>query len=123
MQYTILLDKHENTKDVERQEQARFIKTVLDSLDVPIDWNPDESLTITSKLKLRQTLEMYNIHILDDTDSGIKIFVNRDLIGDWSKPHYILKTDYSQIDPNKKLYLEMNINFWTIFEEEVDNKS
>jgi hypothetical protein len=116
MQYTILLDKHEDTKDIERQEQARFIKTILDALEVNIEWDPNEPLTIESKLKLRQSLETYNIDVLNDTDGGIKVFANKDLIGDWSKPYYVLKQDYSQIDPDKKLYLEMHVNFWTIFE-------
>jgi hypothetical protein len=116
MQYTILLDKHENTKEVEKQEQARFIKTLFDSLEVPIEWDPDEALTIESKLKLRKSLETYNINIINDNDGGVKVFANRDLIGDWFKPHYVLKQDYSQINPNKKLYLEMHVNFWTIFE-------
>lgn len=119
MQYTVLLDKHEDTKDVERQEQARFIKTVLDALEVHIDWNPEDILTIENKLKLRHSLETYNINILNDTDGCVKIFANKELIGDWSKPYYILKQDYSQIDHDKKLYFEMHINFWTIFEQEV----
>jgi hypothetical protein len=116
MQYTILLDNRENTKAVESQEQARFIKTILESLQVPIEWNPDDILTVESKMKLRKSLEAYSINILNDTDGGLKIFANKDLIGDWYKPNYILKQDNKQIDPNKRLYMEMHINFWTVFE-------
>ncbi|HEY4877143.1 MAG TPA: hypothetical protein VIH86_16305 [Puia sp.] len=117
MRYTILLNRDEKTKAVEAQEQARFIKAILEALDILPDWNPDESLTIDSKIKFRKDLNTYNIHIADDADGGLKIYANNEVIGEWKKSKYILKTDRSQIDPNKKLYLEMHIDFWSIFEE------
>lgn len=116
MQYTILLSKNENTKEVEAQEQARFVKSVLETLEVPVDLKSEEPLSVDDKIKFRKALNNYNINIINDSDGGLKIFVNKDLIGEWFKCKYILKKDYNQIDPSKKLYLEMQVNFWTIFE-------
>lgn len=116
MRYTILLDKNEKTKEVETQEQARFVKSILEALEVPIEWNPEEPFSVEEKLKLRKSLSSYNINIIGDTDGGLKIFVKDELIGEWYKCSYKLKQDYAQIDPAKKLYLEMIVNFWTTFE-------
>lgn len=117
MRYTILLNKDENTKEVEAQEQSRFVKTVLEALEVPIDWDPDEPFSIDTKLKFKKSLSNFHINIVDDMNGGIKIFVNKDLIGEWHKCIYKLKKDLSQIDPRSRLFIEMNVNFWTIFDE------
>lgn len=116
MRYTILLDKNEDTKEVEAQEQARFVKTILEALEVQIDWDPDEPLSVESKLKLRRSLATFNINVVGNIDGGLKVYVNNDMIGEWYKCSYKFKKDSSQVDPNKKLYLEMSVNFWTIFE-------
>jgi hypothetical protein len=116
MRYTILLDKNEDTKAIEAQEQARFVKTILEALEVPVDFNPDEPLTVESKLKFRKDLGVYNINVIGDIDSGLKVYVNNDMIGEWKKPKYVLKRDHNQIDPNKRLFLEMHIEFSTVFE-------
>src|SRR5277367_5279809 len=117
MQYIILLSKNEKTKDVEAQEQARFVKSIFEALEVPIEWNPDEPHSIEDKMKLRKSLSTYGINIISDIEGGLKVFVNTDLIGEWYKCSYKLKQDPSQIDPAKKLYLEMTVNFWTTFEK------
>lgn len=117
MRYTILLNKNENTRNIEAQEQSRFVKSILEALEVPIAWNPEEPLSIDSKIELRKSLATYNINIINDIDGGMKVYVHDDLIGEWKKATYKLKKDPSQIDPSKRLYLEMTVNFWTTFEE------
>jgi hypothetical protein len=116
MQYNILLVKNEDKQEVEILEQSRFLKSLLEALEVPIIWNPEEPLSIDAKLKLRKSLNTYNINVIDDMDGGLKVFVDSDLIGEWYKCSYKLKEDLTQTDPRKKLYLEMSVNFWTIFE-------
>lgn len=118
MQYTILLDKNESTKQVAAQEQARFIKSILEALEVPLDWNPDEPLSVDKKIELLKILSNYNINIIDNLDGEISIYVNTDLIAEWKKCKYKLKRDLTQIDPKKKLYIEMEVSFWSIFENE-----
>jgi hypothetical protein len=117
MQYTILLNKDEKTKDTEVQEQARFVKSILEALNVPVDWNPYEPLSVDNKIKFRKSLNAYDINVIDDQNGGLKIFAKNELIGEWFKCKYKLKEDLSQKDPNKRLYLEMGVNFWSIFEK------
>jgi hypothetical protein len=119
MQYSILFDRNENIKEIEIKEQNRFVKSILEAIEVPLDeWNPDEPLSIDGKIKLRTNLAQYSINIIDDMDGGVKIYVETDIVAEWKKAKYILKTDKSHVDPKKRLYYQMNINFWSIWEED-----
>jgi hypothetical protein len=118
MRYTILLDKNENTKEVEAQEQSRFLKTIIESLDLPIAFDPDETLTVDSKIELRKSFDKYSINVINDLDGGLQIFVGQDLVGEWKKCKYKLKQDLTKPDPNKRLYFEMQVDFWNAFETE-----
>jgi hypothetical protein len=48
----------------------------------------------------------------------MQIYVENELVAFWDKPTYILKKDLRQLDPRKQIYMEMQINCWTIFEEQ-----
>jgi len=50
-------------------------------------------------------------------DGGLKIYHEKDIIGEWFKCEYILKKDIGEIDPRKKLFFEMKVNFWSVFED------
>lgn len=123
MQYEILLSKSENTKAIEEQEQSRFIKSVLESLEVDIDYDPEEPLSGEDRQRLRSNFRQFNLGIIDDRDGGLKILLGQDLIAEWYKATYKLKQDLSEPDPHNRLYLEMSVSFWTIFEEEEGGES
>jgi hypothetical protein len=116
MHYIVQLDKNENIQEVELQEQSRFIKSIIDVLEFPISWNPDEPLTMETKISLRKQFDKFSIHILDDMNGGLKIYANSELLAEWKKPVYILKED-----KNKNIYKEMNVSFTTSFEKGVPN--
>ncbi len=112
-----MLSRDEDTKAVEGQEQSRFIKSILEALEVPIEFEPDELLSVENHQRLRKAFKEFNIHIIDDMDGGVKISIGDGLIAEWYKSTYKLKKDLSQRDPRDRLYLEMAVNFWSIFEE------
>jgi hypothetical protein len=118
MHYTILLNRDDNTKEIETQEQFRFIKSILETIQAPIEFNPEKEFTIEDKIKFKQELSHFNINIIDDMDGGLKIYVEKDLIAEWIKPTYVLMEDKSNIDLMKKLYLKMNITFRSVFEND-----
>jgi len=118
MEYTVLLNTNENTKAFEIKEQSRFIKSVIETLEVPIEFNPDEPLTAESKIKFVKSLSAYNISIIDDMDGGLKVYVDADLVAEWYKCKYQLKQDRTKIDPKKRLFLEASIKFTTVFSPE-----
>jgi hypothetical protein len=119
MKGIILLNYGENTKQVEEEEKDRFLRTLLEQIGVPIAdfWNSDDPLSIEQKIKLRKILVTYNIQVVDDLDGEMQIYVEDDLIGEWRKSTYKLKRDLRQLDPRKQLYLEMEVDCWTLFEE------
>ena len=120
VQTTILLDR-EDTSKVEAEERNRWIKNVLLKIGIPLDdaW-PDENITVEQKIKLRKLLNKYDVIILDDGDRGTEIYVDKEIIARWNKPTYKLKTDNGQIDPSKKLFLEMTTDAVSIFDNDGD---
>lgn len=111
MKYKVLLDRSENISEVEAQEQARFVKSVLEAHGIPNQFDPDEPLSVEAKMKLRKFLTDHSINIIDDMHGGLKVFAETELIAEWKKPSYIYKTDKT------KLYAEMHVSFWTAYEE------
>lgn len=124
MKYTILLSRSDNTKEVEAQEQNRFIKSVLESLEVPIEFDPDTDPSIEQKQKFRSDLREFGLHIHNDMNGGIKILLGeeRSCIAEWFKSTYKLKQDLSQPEPFERLYIEMYVHFWTVFEDDSETK-
>lgn len=121
MKGTILLNFDENTRQVEEEEKRRFLHSMLEEIGVPLDfWTSETVLTIEQRMQLRGLLSSYGIQVIDERD-GMDIYVEGQKIASWSKPNYILKKDLSQLDPKKRLYLEMLIECWSLFEE-TENK-
>ena len=118
MEYKILLDRTDNLRDVIVEEQTRFVLSIIEALEIPFEWDANQAFTPFDKIKLRKILGQYNVSVIDDMDGGIKIYLERDKIAEFQKPTYILKEDLTQIDPKKKLYLEMNCKLSSIFEQE-----
>lgn len=120
----VLLNYNENTKKVEAEFRTRFLIDILKTLGLPIDgiWDDKEQLSTDNKIKLRQILAAFNIEVIQNIDGEMKIYNNEGgktrLIGAWNKPKYTLKKDPYQVDPSKKLFLEMKLNYSTIFESQ-----
>lgn len=118
MQYVVLLNSSANFREAEAEEQTRFIMSIIEALEVPFEWNANEPLSILDRIRLRKVLSQYNISVIDDMDGGVKMFLDRDKIAEWHKALFILKEDPSQVDPKKKLFVEMKCSFSSIFDEE-----
>lgn len=118
MKGIILLNSNENTGQVEEEEKSRFVREILETLGLPIEkiWEDDNELTIEGKIKLRSILQTYSVQIIDSLDGELQIYHEDQVIGEWKKCQYVLKKDPNQRDPKKKLYLEMHIDNWSIFE-------
>lgn len=116
MEYTILLDKSAVVREIEAEEQTRFVISIVEALEVPFEWNSNEAFSIFDKVRLRKVLGQYNVAVIDDMEGGVKVFLEREKIAEWKKPTYVLKEDPSQIDPKKKLYIEMKCSFSSRYE-------
>jgi len=125
MKGTILLNHSENTQQVEQEEKNRFLQSLLEQMfesnlevlsQIVEIWNSANILTPEQKVKVRTILDTYNIQVMDDNDGEMKIYVEGELMGQFFKPSYKLKRDYSQLNRKKQLYLEMTINCWSVFD-------
>lgn len=127
MKATILLNYDENTKKVEEEEKSRFLRSILEELGAPIEefWeDTDLFLSVEQKMKLRNLLQTLNIQVVENSED-MQIFAFLDdnggktnvKIAEWFRPTYKIKKDHSQLDPRKKMFLEMNVEFWSVFEE------
>ena len=119
MKATILLNHTENTKQVEEEEKMRFLRGILEQMGVPVQdfWTDDGPLSVDLRMKLRRLLVTYSIQVLDDLDGTMQIYVEGEKVAEWSKCLYKLKRDFGQLDRRKQLYLEMEVNCWSLFEE------
>ena len=121
MKATILLNKDADTRQIEDEEKSKFIRNILEQIGLPVNefWvNPEKILSVEEKINLRQILNAYNIIIIDDLSGHMQMYVENDLVAEWKKCTYKLKTDLRYINPSKRFYLEMNIDAWSIFEKE-----
>lgn len=120
MNETILLSYNENTKQVEEEEKTRFLRNLLEQIGVSVEdfWtSTDSSLSVDQRIKLRSILNTYNINVIDDLDGLLQVYIEGEKVAEWSKPSYKLKRDLREINPRKQLYLEMFIEYWSLFED------
>lgn len=119
MKATILLNYNENVQQVEEEEKTRYLRSLLEQMGMPIQefWGGDAKLSISQRMKLRQVLATYGIQVIDDLDGHMQVYVEGELVAEWFKSTYKLKRDLRERDPRKQMYLEMEVNCWSLFED------
>jgi len=132
MKGTILLNYSENTRQVEEEEKTRFLRSFLEqcfesapevsSQIVEILGLDEAILSVQQKIKLRNILTTYGIQVIDNLDGHMKIYLENELMAEWYKCQYKLKKDPQVLDPKKRIYLEMEVNCWSVFDPQEDPK-
>lgn len=125
MQGTILLNFTENTHQIEEEEKSRFLRGLLDQMfentelanKIQEIWNTDQPLNAINKIKLRNILSTYNLQVIDNLDGSLKVYLDNEMVAEWYKCSYKLKKDLMVKDPKKRVFLEMEVKYWTVFEE------
>jgi hypothetical protein len=110
------------------EEKLQFLVFVLDSMGINLDGCfPDpldpKLVTVDHRTKLRDILEKYNILIVDNKDKTFDIYLEKDKIASWKKHWVELKKDFSEIDPKKKIYVNINLECWSVFEQIKDENN
>lgn len=126
MKGTILLNYNENTQQVEAEEKARFLRGILEQIfenspvveQIQEIWDVDGPLPASQKVKLRNILTTYNVQVIDDLDGHLKVYFENNLIAEWLKCIYKLRKDPKVIDPRKRIFLEMCIECWSVFDSQ-----
>jgi len=118
VKYSIYINR-EDAKKTEQEELQNFIHSLLSEINLPINdiWPEEGLLSINQKIYLKNLLAKFNINIISSDCDDTLIYVDKDLIATWKKPRYILKTDPSEINQAKKIFLEMIIEYESVFEQ------
>lgn len=118
MNRSVYLDRGDE-KIVEEEERNLFLKGVLEQVGVPLDdvW-PDISLNVEEKIKLRDLLGKLEIEIIDNGDRGYEVYYQDTKLAQWFKPKFIMRKDIKARTLTKKLYYEMIVNTWSVFDQE-----
>jgi hypothetical protein len=118
---SIYIDR-EDLALAEAEERDLFIKEVLTKIGIPLEeiWPEEHLETVEDKIEFRKLMDHYDVDILDDGDRGVKIYVDDDVIAEWKKPRYILRIDYQARRPVNRVFYEMIISFWSMFEGDDD---
>jgi hypothetical protein len=122
MERSIYLDR-EDAQIIEEEERNVFLREVLEEIGVPLEevW-PDILLTVEQKIKLRNLLSKLEIEIIHDGDRGYTVYHQDNKLGEWFKPRFLLRKNKKARNLSKKLYYEMVIKTWTIFDEFKETK-
>ena len=121
-----LLNYNTDTHQIEEEEKAIFLRTFLEQCfeNTPtierinaIYGTTNEPLTVSKKMELRGVLTANDIIVIDGIDGALRIYLSNKEIGGFNKPTYKLRQDLSATDPKKRVYIEMETNFWSAFDQ------
>ena len=122
-----------NFREVEEEWKYEFIIYVFQGMGMPAElleqYFPEsyEDFGISQKKELKKFLNKEGIVIIDDCDGGLKFYMDQVrsenniehvLIATWKKCRFNYREDPKEIDPAKKIYVEVVADPWVIFEEE-----
>lgn len=105
---TYLLNMSENKSDFEQEEKLKFLKSILETLELKIG-DLFDNQTIENKIKIKNILQKNNLKTLDEED--YIIYFENNEIARMKKPFYKIKKDLSELDRKNQVYIEAMIEF------------
>ena len=119
MELVAYSDRGDEKRTVEKIK-FQWIKSVLEQTGLEFkDCFPEsedpEDLTFENKKNIRKILYDNKIEVIDIGD-GCKLYIQEELIGEFKQPSYKLHFDGSKISKKDKWFVEIKINFWSVFD-------
>src|SRR5260221_13032470 len=120
-QQTILSDRN-SCKQTISNLKSQWVRSILEQTGLYLsncysDSEEFEEQTVQQKSLLRKILTENNIVIIEQ-DEACTIYIQNEIIAEWEKPSYILKSDLSQLDKSKQLYVEAVLTFRSVFDQD-----
>jgi hypothetical protein len=126
MKYSVITNHDRaSINEAIEEEKLQFLVFVLDSMGLnlegcfPDPLNPKE-ITVDHRSKLFETLQKFNISVIDYADKTFELYLEKDKVASWGKHWVELKKDLSEINPKRKIYVEIHLDCWSIFEQKED---
>jgi len=105
---TYLLNMSENKSDFEEEEKLKFLKSILETLELNIGGLFDNQ-TIENKIKIKNILQKNSLKAIDEED--YIIYFENNEIARMKKPFYKIKKDLSELDRKNQVYVEAIVEF------------
>lgn len=100
----------------ELKEKSKWVRAILEKIGLSTsDW--PEFLPMEDIRRIRSELKELSIDIIDDSDNGIEIYFEEQLIAEWRRPRYVLRENPRERDPKYRYYLEMHLNCRDVYSE------
>jgi hypothetical protein len=102
------------------EEKYNFVRKIFELCSLPVDeFMPEnfEDFDVEKHQELRAKLETYNISILNYRFKEFEIYLENDLIAKFFHPQYSLRRDLLAKEKSKKIFAEVAIKNWSVFEE------
>jgi len=111
----LLVDRHEARK-IEEEEKAKWIRSVLEKIGVPLDDWP-ENPSMANLRKMRDLFRAAGIEIINDNCEGIEIYLNDEMVAYWRRPFYKMVMDPRERDVRYKFYYEMHLQCDSVYDQ------
>jgi hypothetical protein len=101
-----------------------LLSTGADFSEIFIDSEEEQTydnMSIIQKAKLRKVLDQNNITISDNHDGSLLVFIDHDIIAEWGVPNFKLHFDGKEPNQQKRWYIEVEIDCWSVFDDEEQN--
>lgn len=123
MKYSVIANSDpKSIREAVEEERLQFLVFVLDSMGLDLDGCfPDpldpKNITVDHRSKLAEVLNKFNVSVIDLKDKTFDVYLEKDKIASWKKPWVELKKDPSEIDPKRRIYVSINLECWSVFEQ------
>lgn len=119
----IYIDQGDERK-IEEEEQENFVYNLLTEINLQENypgfdetWFSEELSPVERKIKLKNILRELNIEIIN-IGRELEVYFENNLVAKWYAPKYRKMTDLKQANPEKRIYLEMQVSYESIFDED-----
>jgi hypothetical protein len=126
-QTDIVYADRDNATYIAKKVQYMWLVDILVQIlgeDVKEFLPEDEGIqTVDQKIKLRSYLKKNALYVDKNIDGSLRVYTKPDdkndwvIIADWKIPQFKLNYDASQIEKDKKWFVEIVINHWSVFNE------
>lgn len=123
MKYSVITNYDpKSINEAVEEERLQFLVFVLDAMGIDLEGCfPDpldpKQITVENRTKLSEVLNKFNVSVIDFKDRTFDLYLDKEKIASWGKHWVELKKDFSEIDPKRRIYVNIHLDCWSVFEQ------